>query len=260
MTERIYIGKCPIDCITMSGTVERLQSAIANNGSLLVAPANAATVVDATRFSSFWSVLKKIDIILPDGYWLKVAARILSYPSTNHVATVPLTYNVLQELGKLGESAYLLGATDITVRAAAEEIILRFPGVNIAGVHNGYFSEPEELEIISEINNTGSQLLLIGISSPKRELFMVRNREKIDVSVIIGVGGLFDILGGKTAEGPMWLRNYGLMWLYRFAKEPKRLWKRYTIKNFQFLWIVFKQALSISFSRRQISSTKNCND
>jgi len=247
LSDRIYMGKCPVDCITMTGTVERIQQAISNRERLLIAPVNAATVVDASRSSSFSSALNKMDIILPDGYWLKVAARILSYPSTNHVATVPLTYNVLEQLGKLGGSVYLLGATDITVRAAAEEIILRFPGANIAGVHNGYFSEADEIEIIREINNTGAQLLLIGISSPKRDLFMVRNREKIDASVIIGVGGLFDILGGKTAEGPMWLRNYGLMWLYRFAKEPKRLWKRYTIKNFRFLWIVFKQVLSKDF-------------
>ena len=73
---------------------------------------------------------------------------------------------------------------------------------------------------------------------------MARNKNHITVPSIIGVGGLFDILGGKTPEGPGWLRKFGLMWLYRFLCEPKRLWKRYSVTNIRFLHLVFKNFIS----------------
>ena len=85
---------------------------------------------------------------------------------------------------------------------------------------------------------------------------MVRNKENINAPLIMGVGGMIDIFGGKTTEGPDWMLNSGLMWCYRLALEPKRLWKRYTITNFQFLWLVFKQALNIYFLRWRKSLAK----
>jgi N-acetylglucosaminyldiphosphoundecaprenol N-acetyl-beta-D-mannosaminyltransferase len=231
--------------------VDRLQKAINNGQHLLVAPINAATVVNASRVASFRAALNEMDILLPDGYWLQVAARLLRYPTTNHVATVPLTYQILQKLGEQQGKAFLLGAKDTVVREAADEITRRFRGIEIAGMRNGYFSETEEQNVVREVNETRPHLLLIGISSPRKELFMSRHREKLEVPVIIGVGGLFDILGGKTPEGPSYLRNYGLMWLYRLVKEPRRLWKRYTITNFQFALLVFTQAIKSFLNTRR---------
>ena len=243
MPDRVYIGKCPVDCIGFADTVERLHESIVIGKRLLVAPINAATVVNASQNVSFRDGLEKMDILLPDGYWLQVAARLLRYPRTDHVATVPLTYRLLQKLGGQRGRVYLLGSRDFLVREAANEITRRFPGMEIAGLRNGYFSETDEPDVVLEINRAKPQLLLVGISSPKRELFMARHRARLEVPVVIGVGGLIDILGGKIAEGPTWLRNCGLMWLYRFVQEPKRLWKRYTITNCQFIWLVLKHTL-----------------
>jgi N-acetylglucosaminyldiphosphoundecaprenol N-acetyl-beta-D-mannosaminyltransferase len=248
MPERIYIDRCPIDCITMLGTVERLQEAIDCGQRLQVTPVNAATVVNAARVSSFPDALNEMDVLLPDGYWVQVAARLLRCPTTNHVATVPLTYRLLQRLASHGGRVYLLGAKDFVVLQAANEIDRRFPGIEIVGIRNGYFSETEEQDVVNGVNEAKPDLLLIGISSPKKELFMARHRERLNVPVVIGVGGLIDILGGKTAEGPDWLRNYGLMWLYRLAKEPRRLFRRYTITNFQFALLVLKQAMKSFFN------------
>jgi len=244
LKNRINLVKCPVDCITLADVMELLQEAIANGQRLLVGGVNASTVVDANRDMNFRTLLNEIDIIVPDGYWIQVASRILRYPMTNHVAIVVLTFQMLKKLGQQHRRVYLLGAKDFVVREAANEIIRRFAGIEIAGVRDGYFSEIEEQDIIQHVNQAKPHLLLIGMSSPKKEQFMVRNRGRFEVPLVIGVGGLFDILGGKTREGPMWLRNYGLMWLFRFIQEPRKLWRRYTITNFQFIWLVLKQALS----------------
>lgn len=249
MIDRIHISSCPVDCVTLADTAQYLQENYVRSKTVLVVGANASAVVNAHSNISFRNALNSIDLIVPDGYWLQVAAKFLGYPTTHHAPVVKMIYSLLEKMGKNQARVYLLGATDDVVSKASEEITRRYPGLKIVGTRNGYFDESEEQEIINDINNTKAQIILIGVSSPKRELFMVRNKEKLNAPLIMGVGGMIDILGGKTTEGPDWMLNSGLMWCYRLALEPKRLWKRYTVTNFQFLWLVFKQALNIYFMR-----------
>ena len=249
MTDRIHISSCPVDCVTLADTAQYLQENYVRKKTVTLVGVNASAVVSAHNDIKFRNALNSIDLIVPDGYWLQTAARFLGYPTTHHSPVVKITYDLLEQMGKHQARVYLLGATDDVVSKAAEEIINRYPGLKISGARNGYFDESEEQEIVEDINKTNSQVILIGVSSPKRELFMVRNKESLNVPLIVGVGGMIDILGGKTNEGPDWMLNSGLMWCYRLALEPKRLWKRYTVTNFQFLWLVFKQALNIYFIR-----------
>jgi N-acetylglucosaminyldiphosphoundecaprenol N-acetyl-beta-D-mannosaminyltransferase len=243
VADRIHIGNCPIDCLDFSNTVEALLEAIRKTGRLRIAPVNASTVVMAASDTLFRETLEGMDMLLPDGYWLHWAARLLGRQGTNHVATVPLTYALLERLAPSGGTVFLLGAEAAVVEKASLELGRRFPGLRVVGARNGYFLEGEEEAIVDQIMAAHPQVLLLGISSPKRELFVTRHRERLEVPVVMGVGGLLDILGGRTKEGPQWLRNYGLMWLYRFAKEPRRLWKRYTVANGRFALIVLKDVL-----------------
>jgi N-acetylglucosaminyldiphosphoundecaprenol N-acetyl-beta-D-mannosaminyltransferase len=245
MTKRIYIGKCPVDCITLEETVEKLLRARENGKSLLTAPVNAATVVHAERISEFKRALDVMDILIPDGHWIQYGARLARQATTHHVATVRLVYRLLEELCPRRGRIFLLGAEEKVLVAAAKELIKRFPGIQVAGARNGYFSDKEEDGIVEEINRSHSDLLLIGISSPKREYFMFRQRDRLAVSAVIGVGGMLDILGGKTAEGPDWLRDYGLMWIYRFIQDPRRMWIRYSVTNLRFIRILLKNAIGI---------------
>jgi N-acetylglucosaminyldiphosphoundecaprenol N-acetyl-beta-D-mannosaminyltransferase len=247
--DRIHIGNCPVDCLDFSSTVEVLLEATRKMGPLCVAPVNASTVVMASRDFLFRETLESMDVILPDGYWMQWAARLLGRPATNHVAAVPLTYALLQRLTPSRGTVFLLGAEAPVVEKASQELGRRFPGLRVVGTRNGYFSEGEEEAIVEQIKAAHPQVLLLGISSPKRELFVTRHRQRLEVPVVMGVGGLLDILGGRTKEGPQWLRNYGLMWFYRFAKEPRRLWKRYTVTNGRFAWIVLRDAFEGVFDR-----------
>ncbi|MFB3787132.1 MAG: WecB/TagA/CpsF family glycosyltransferase [bacterium] len=243
MFKRIHIDQCPVDCLEENETAEYLYEKIQNRQRCHVAPVNAAVVVMASRHPDFREILQGMDLLLPDGFWLQTASRLCRLPSPHHVATVPLTYKLLRRMAPQGARVYLLGATDEVVNGAAREITRRFPGIQIAGFHNGYFTELEEKQIVQNLNETHPGLLLIGISSPKRELFMTRNRNALAVPVVIGVGGLLDILGGKTSEGPQWLRRIGMMWLFRFIQEPRRMWQRAIMLSGEFVWLVLKQAV-----------------
>lgn len=243
MTERIHIDRCPVDCLTPQGTLALLREAIQSGRHIAVAPVYAATVVEAHRNAALREALEAMDVLLPDGFYLRPAARALRLPAPAHVPTVPLTLALLDSLARGGGSVYLLGARAEVVREAAVRVGRRFPGIHVVGTRDGYFSEAEEADVVREINAAHPDLLLVGISSPRRDLFLARHRAAL-ATVAIGVGGLMDILGGKTPEGPNWLRRIGMMWLYRLAQEPRRLLRRYTMDNLAFISLVARQAIA----------------
>lgn len=244
MIERIQIGPCPVDCLTPGEALAILQEALLTDGRRLrVAPVNASTVAAARDDKALCEALTDMDLLLPDGFWLHVAARLLRLPNPHHAPTVPLVYELLALLARRGGRVFLLGAEWPVVAAAAGNLARRYPGLLIAGAQGGYFTEAEEEGLLGRISECRPDLLLIGISSPRRDLLMARWRGRLAVPVTLGVGGLIDILGGKTPEGPAWLRRFGLMWLYRLLREPRRLWRRYTVTNLAFLRLVLHETL-----------------
>lgn len=244
MPERILIDRCPVDCLTQDEALGMIAGSIKGGGRIMVVPANALTVVEAGRNAALREALDLMDVVVPDGFYLQFAARLLRQPITHHVPTVTLTLALLERLSHQGGRIYLLGAQTDTVRAAAEHVVRRYPGLVLSGARDGYFTDEGAAEVFEEINRAKPDLLLVGISSPRRELLLARHRDAIAVAVTIGVGGMIDILGGKTTAGPDWLRRCGMMWFYRLCQEPRRLWRRYTIINFLFILRVLRHALA----------------
>lgn len=114
----------------------------------------------------------------------------------------------------------------------------------VAGYRNGYFKKEEEKEIAREIADSGANILFVAISSPTKENFLYENKELLKkVNFVMGVGGSFDVVSGKVKRAPLWMQNYGLEWFYRFAQEPKRMWKRYLVGNSKFMYLVLKERL-----------------
>lgn len=106
-------------------------------------------------------------------------------------------------------------------------------------------------KIFKMINNANPDILLLGMSSPRKELFYDKYRHELNVRYILGVGGYFDIMSGLLRRAPQWMQNAGLEWLFRLMQEPKRLWKRYLIGIFQFFWLVIKKKFRRAFSRKK---------
>ncbi len=116
----------------------------------------------------------------------------------------------------------------------------------IAYFHDGYFNEDEEDDIVKMIANSDSSMLFVAISSPKKEIFLNKYKDRLNVPLIMGVGGAFDVLTGKVKRAPIWMQKFGLEWFYRFLQEPRRMWKRYLFGNTMFIYYVLKE----KFKRR----------
>jgi N-acetylglucosaminyldiphosphoundecaprenol N-acetyl-beta-D-mannosaminyltransferase len=141
---------------------------------------------------------------------------------------------MIERCEREGWPVYLLGATDEVLTAFEAEARKRHPRLVVAGRRNGYFTADEEVGIADAIRASGARLLLVGISSPKKERFLAKHLERMGPVLAMGVGGSFDVWAGKTARAPMWMQRVGLEWFYRFAQEPRRMWRRYLIGNLRF--------------------------
>ena len=90
--------------------------------------------------------------------------------------------------------------------------------------------------MIATINGASPDILWIGLSTPKQERFMARYADRLNASLMVGVGAAFDIHAGLLADAPAWVKSCGLQWLHRLFQEPRRLWRRYLLNNPRFLW------------------------
>ncbi len=183
-----------------------------------------ATLVDrASREPALREVLAKAALVTPDGAGVLFSARVLGAPFDERVSGVDLVDRVCAEAAERGVPIYLLGAEPGVAREAGERLRVRRPHLRIAGVRHGYFEPDEEPAVVDEIAGSGARIALVGLGVPRQEEFIDRNRDWLGVGVAIGVGGTFDVLSGKIRRAPEWMQRVGLEWLWRAAKDPKRL-------------------------------------
>jgi N-acetylglucosaminyldiphosphoundecaprenol N-acetyl-beta-D-mannosaminyltransferase len=247
--ERVLIGAAPVDIATADEAARWVLDRKSCGVRTSITPINAAIVVLAARNQSFRQILEEFDLALADGMWPAIAASYLYKSRVPHANTSPFLRSLFRQSGSNGLGVFLLGGKPYVVKKAAASLPYVHPNAYVVGYMHGYFEPDEEIRIVNQINKAGATILLLGISSPKKEIFIRRHWAELNVPISVGVGGLFDIWAGQTAEAPNCIRKYGLEWFFRLCQEPRRLWKRYTKTNFQFIWLVLKQALSFSFNR-----------
>jgi N-acetylglucosaminyldiphosphoundecaprenol N-acetyl-beta-D-mannosaminyltransferase len=243
-TERVYIAGCPVDCVTLEKMIEALAQIVGERDKRCqVLGVNAAFVVDASRDKRYREILESTTFVPADGFWVSAASKLLGFKGVGHVGIERLVYRLLERLAPRNIKVYLLGARQDVVEHAAAVVEARYKGLKVVGFRNGYFSEADEKEIVEEINIVQPDIVLVGMTSPKKELWMCKYRDKLRASLVVGVGGLFDVLAGKVPPAPEWIKRLGMEWLFRLAHDPKRLWKRYLIGNARFIHLVVKDLL-----------------
>ena len=137
---------------------------------------------------------------------------------------------------------FFFGATNDVVLKLVNHYTKKYSKDIVAGFRNGYFNENEENDIAQQICDSGANILFVAITSPKKEIFLNKHKEKLkNVNFIMGVGGSFDVISGMIKRAPNWMQIMGLEWFFRLIQEPKRMWKRYLFGNFNFIRLVLKE-------------------
>jgi N-acetylglucosaminyldiphosphoundecaprenol N-acetyl-beta-D-mannosaminyltransferase len=232
-----------VDALTMAEAVGRCTDTIERGGYLSVGVINAAKVVAMRRNPALREAVASSDMILADGQSIVWASRLLGFPLPERVAGIDLFMELLAEAARRSYRVYFLGARPEILERMLDEVSRRFPGLAIAGARDGYYPADEEEQVAADIRQSGADLLFVGMSSPRKEVFLSRWGESSGVKVVHGVGGSFDILAGLTRRAPIWYQEHGLEWLYRAQQEPIRLGRRYLTTNFAFMLLVAAEAV-----------------
>ena len=229
---------------SMRQVIERVASAIETRSKLHIGVVNAAKIVNMHRDPALGEDVHSSDIVLADGAAVVWASRILGQRLPERVAGIDIMHSVLAEGRRHGWRVFCLGATDEVLAATTVKFQQLYPGVVIAGARNGYFSSADEETVALQIRDSRADVLFVAITSPKKERFMRKWNATMNVPVVHGVGGSFDVVASKVKRAPQLWQTLGLEWLYRVKQEPRRLWKRYAVTNTLFIWMVLKAYLS----------------
>jgi len=237
----VLLFNIPIKAMTMVEALDLIHLAITNAAPLHIGVVNAAKVVNMHRNPALGDDVRSSDVIFADGASVVWASRLLRCPLPERVAGIDLMMGMLERGIQHGYRVYLLGATEEVNRTVAERIKIDFPGVVVAGRRNGYFSADEEEAIANDIALAKPDILLVAITSPKKEQFLARWSDRIQVPICHGVGGSFDVYAGKVKRAPLAWQRCGMEWLYRLLQEPGRMWKRYLVTNTIYCGLVLRE-------------------
>ena len=231
----------PIDALTMSETIVRIDEAISNNEKINHVVINAGKVVMMQNDRSLYESVVACDIINADGQSIVWASGFLGKIIPERVAGADLMQELVTLAHKKNYKCYFFGAKEEVVKKIVDIYSEKYGPQIIAGYRNGYYTREEELSIAQKIAESGTQLLFVAITSPKKEKFLYEYKEILkEINFTMGVGGTFDVISGITKRAPLWMQKIGMEWFYRFMQEPGRMWKRYFIGNSKFILMVIK--------------------
>lgn len=204
---------------------------------------NAAKIVAMRRDARLREAVSGCGMVLADGQSVVWAGRMLGTPLPERIAGIDLFMALLAQADRQGYRVYFLGARPEVLARMLDEVARRFPGLKVVGARDGYYQPGTEAEISAEIRDCGTDIVFVGMSSPRKELFLHEWGADTGAHVLHGVGGSFDILAGLTRRAPAWYQQHGLEWLYRVQQEPARLTRRYLTTNTAFVTLVAHEYL-----------------
>ncbi|MEV0637403.1 WecB/TagA/CpsF family glycosyltransferase [Streptomyces sp. NPDC050619] len=246
MKERQSLFGIELDPLTMDETVQRCLEAVRDGHQLEIGVVNAAKLVNMRRDPRLAQAVAGCDLVLADGQAVVWAGRILRAPLPERVAGIDLFLRLLAEAESAGMSVYFLGARQDVLEQMLRRVAHRFPGLKVGGSRNGYFDDAQQEAIAGEIARSGAQMLFLGMTSPKKEIFTATRGARTGARVVHGVGGSFDILAGVTKRAPESWQRWGAEWLYRALQEPRRLGRRYLTTNARFLLMTARELIRLT--------------
>lgn len=211
----------------------------------LVFASNGHAIALAAQDEAFRFTFEQADIIHADGQAAVFASRLLTRtPIPERSATTDFIHDAAAMAVASGLRFFLLGATEEANAEAARVLRQTYPGLQIVGRHHGYFAETDEDELCDEINLTQPDVVWVGLSVPREYEFSVRNRTRLRAGWLVTCGGCFNFVTGAYTRAPRWMQTLGLEWLYRLAREPRRLFWRYAVTNPLALYLLMTRTRS----------------
>lgn len=218
---RIDVLGVGFDNMTMAEAVDQGMALLRSEGAHYVVTPNPEIVEVCRENSEAMAAVNGADLVLPDGIGVIKGAAMLGTPLKEKTPGIEFAAHLMEKMAEEGLSLYLLGAKPGVAETAAKKLAETYPGLKLAGTHDGYFKE--DAPIIEEIRNSGADCVFVCLGAPKQELWMKKNGTATGAHLLCGLGGSLDVFAGVVERAPKFWSDHGLEWFYRLCKEPKRI-------------------------------------
>jgi len=181
---------------------------------------NPEMIEAGLKNSDFAQILNNADLVIPDGVGVKIGLKIKGF-NVERIAGIEFSHKLIEECSKNNFSIALIGAKPHIIQKTSENLKAEFKNLNIIYQQDGYFQDSKK--VLLELKEKSPQFVLVALGSPRQEEFIIQARKLLPESLMIGVGGSFDVWSGEVQRAPVIYQKLGLEWLYRTIKEPQRL-------------------------------------
>lgn len=222
-------------------------SSIEINKKNVINTINAHSYCVSKNDPDFLNSLMEGDILIPDGISMVMAAKFLNGTKINKISGEDIHSYLLSKADSEGLSVFYMGSNLKTLIRIESRVQSEFPKVEMGYYSPPFkscFSEIDSMNMVERINEFQPDILFIGMTAPKQEKWVYEHKSELKCGTIASIGAVFDFYAGNINRAPKWMVKYGLEWLYRFIKEPRRLWRRYLINNTKFVGYVIKEYFS----------------
>jgi len=239
MTTSEILG-IPTAQITVEQFIEQVVAAARERRRMRICYVNAANFNLAIKEKRYFDVMRSADLVYADGQAVVWASRYLGCPLPERVNAGDFFERFCARCAQERLTLYLLGSQAGVAQQASQNLTSRIADLRILGARSGYF-DPAEMDLImKEINYLGPDILIVGMGAPRQEYWVADHMAELNVTVAWCVGALFEYVAGVTRRAPIWMRKVGLEWAFRLVLEPRRLWRRYLVGNWIFLWRILR--------------------
>ncbi len=235
---RINVLGVGISVLNLQSALNLVSTAIKEKARGYICVTGVHGVTEAQQDIQFKKILNKSFLCTPDGMPLVWLGKYFGYKEIDRVYGPDLMKLVCDWSRKKGVTHFLYGGLPDVAEDLKQKLEVNYPGINIVGCYSPPFcplSKDEEERLINIVRELKPDLFWVGLSTPKQERFMAEYINKLDTTIMIGVGAAFDFLTGRIKQAPRWVQRAGLEWFYRMCYEPKRLVPRYLKNNPIFL-------------------------
>ncbi|THI88246.1 MAG: WecB/TagA/CpsF family glycosyltransferase [Nitrospira sp. CG24A] len=237
--QQIRILGIPVHMVQIPDVVALMTHWIAHQRDRMhwVVVADMHAIIEAHKRPEFRSKIETSDLIVPDGISLIKVARRKGVPLKTRVTGTDLMKAFFAHHQHTGLKHFFFGDTDQTLLHLQNKLEETYPGIVIADCVSPPFravTPEEDAAMVQRINDTCPDVLWVGLGLPKQEQWIYEHRAQLHVPLVLGVGAAFKFLAGTVTRAPEWVGEFGLEWLWRFAHEPRRLWRRIMIEGVQF--------------------------
>jgi N-acetylglucosaminyldiphosphoundecaprenol N-acetyl-beta-D-mannosaminyltransferase len=237
-----------VDAIDMETTLEHITALLKRSSKSYICVAGVHGVMEAQRNSRLLKVYSDSEMTIPDGMPLVWVGRMQGHAAMQRVTGPDLMLEIFRRKEFAHVTHFLYGGREGVAEELCDKLREQFPLAKIVGTYTPPFrdlSSSEQEQFVARIGELKPDVIWVGISCPKQEIFMARYLSMLETKLMFGVGAAFDYHTGHIRDCSEWIKQAGLQWLHRLMQDPKRLWRRYLRNNPTFVWYIALQMLRL---------------